>query len=252
MKRDHLTQHLNTLLRIDDFSDYCPNGLQVEGSAEIKRIITGVTACQALIDAAIKQQADTLIVHHGYFWKGETPEITGMKKQRLKTLLEHDINLLAYHLPLDAHPSLGNNIQFGTALNICNIETIHLGLGPGIGLQGIFTEAKSAENLAEMLEQTLHHKPLHIPAGDARKIQRLAWCTGSAERGIEAAALAGCDAYISGEISEHTVHMAREMNIHYFAAGHHATERFGVQALAKHLNSEFGLPSDFIDIHNPV
>ncbi|PIR11687.1 MAG: Nif3-like dinuclear metal center hexameric protein [Gammaproteobacteria bacterium CG11_big_fil_rev_8_21_14_0_20_46_22] len=252
MKRDHLTQHLNTLLRIKEFSDYCPNGLQVEGSREIKRIITGVTACQALIDAAIEQQADTIIVHHGYFWKGEAAEITGMKKQRLKTLLENDINLFAYHLPLDAHPSLGNNVQFGTALTICNIETIDLGLGPGIGLQGIFSEAKTAKNLAEMLEQTLQHTPLHISAADSRSIRRIAWCTGSAERGIEAAALAGCDAYISGEISEQTVHIAREMNLHYFAAGHHATERFGVQALAKHLNAEFSLSSDFIDIPNPV
>jgi len=243
-----MSAYCNELLRIDAFSDYCPNGLQVEGAPEVERIVTGVTASQALIDAAIDHDAELLLVHHGYFWKGEDPCITGMKHRRIAALMRHDISLLAYHLPLDAHPELGNNTQLGRVLGFevegpLNPESLVLlgRLGSPLGL----------EDLGRHVAKRLGREP-ELISGGSHEIGRIGWCTGAAQSYLEQAASAGVDAFISGEISEQTVHIARELGIHYIAAGHHATERYGVQALGEKLASEFGLSHHFIDIPNPV
>jgi dinuclear metal center YbgI/SA1388 family protein len=243
-----LIQYSDQLLSSASFSDYCPNGLQVEGRSEVQRIVSGVTACQALIDQAVMLQADVLLVHHGYFWKGETQPIVGIKRRRIKSLLENDISLVAYHLPLDAHAELGNNAVLGRRLRISGAEPLN---SEGIGSVGVLDEAMPAIMLARRLEQVLGRAPLSIVAGDF-PVERVAWCTGAAQGHIEQAAASGADAYISGEISEQTVHLARELGIHYFAAGHHATERYGVMALGEHLAERFGLCHEFVDIDNPV
>ncbi len=239
------------LLKVGDYKDYAPNGLQVEGRAEVQRVVSGVTASQALIDAAIAQQADLLLVHHGYFWKGESANITGMKRRRIKALLDHDISLLAYHLPLDGHAELGNNAQLARLLNL-PIEG-RFGHGPdgGIAMHGRLDEAMSAAQLKAMVAGRLGREPLLIEGGD-HPVRRLGWCSGGAQGYLEQAAELGLDAYISGEISEPTVHIARELGIHYIAAGHHATERYGAQALGEYLADHFSLEYRFIDIPNPV
>lgn len=253
MNRSELVSYINNLLQIDKFRDYCPNGLQVEGSSFIGKIVTGVTACQALIDAAIVAEADAILVHHGFFWKGEDPVVTGMKRQRLGSLIKKDINLLAYHLPLDAHKTLGNNIQLaqhmgwlteGRMSDVYNDET-------SLIFYGELAEPMTAEAMSIALEEELGRLPIHIPSKDIT-IRRLAWCTGAGQRLIEHVAGKNIDAFISGEISEYTTHFARENNIHYFAAGHHATERYGIQALGEHLAETFGIQHQFIDIHNPA
>ncbi len=246
-----LVKYTNSLLSVDNFRDYCPNGLQVEGRAEVHRLVCGVTACQALVDAAVAAKADALLVHHGYFWKGEAEPVTGIKMRRIKTLLEAGISLLAWHLPLDAHPELGNNAQLAEKLGL-----ITEGRFPGedvaaVGLRGRLATPQSAEAFADKLESVLERRPLHI-APNSRPIETLAWCSGGAQGYIEAAADAGVDAYISGEVSEQTFHLAQERGIHYFAAGHHATERYGVQALAAHLSQKFHINTEFVDILNPV
>ncbi len=245
--KDLLT-YLNQQLQPHNFKDYCPNGLQVQGKDNIKKIVTGVTASQALLDAAVAQQADAILVHHGYFWKGEAAEIIGMKQQRLKTLLTHDINLIAYHLPLDAHLELGNNIQLAKQLNIINPTAA---VDNELLFQGELNSAQAANDFANHIEQQLQRKPLHI-AGTEKPIQRVAWCTGGAQDYITDAAELGVDAFISGEVSERTFHIAQELQIHYFAAGHHATERYGIKALGEHLTQHFGFEQQFIDIDNPV
>lgn len=243
-----LARHADELLEIGRFSDYCPNGLQVEGGRPVRRLASGVTASRAFIEAAVARGADALLVHHGYFWKGEDARVTGMKRERLRLLLSHDVSLLAYHLPLDAHPELGNNAQLARRLDL-RVE------GPlredGIGLAGSLPETLGGEALAERLESALGRAPLWVAGGPAR-IRRVGWCTGAAQGYIEQAAALGLDAYISGEISEQTVHVAREAGIHYFAAGHHATERDGAHALGERLANVFGLQHEFIDIENPV
>ncbi len=246
-----LVAECNRLLRPDDFRDYCPNGLQIEGGALVSKIVTGVTASQALIDAAIAAGAEAILVHHGYFWQGEAPEISGMKKRRIKTLLENDISLLAYHLPLDAHPELGNNAQLAMQLGFSIQEDLFPKHKSKVGVVGELLEPCDAATLAERLQQRLQRSPLHI-AGKASVIRSIAWCTGSAQHYIEAAQALGVDAYLSGEVSEQTVHYARETGIHYFAAGHHATERYGVQALGTYLAEHFSIAHQFIDIDNPV
>lgn len=246
-----LTQYIAGLLAVDRFKDYGPNGLQVEGKKEINRIICGVTASRALIDAAIKAKADAILVHHGYFWKGEDPCIIGMKAERIRRLLLHNINLLAYHLPLDAHAVLGNNAQLAKRLGI-KVEGRFIGDNEtGIGMHGTLTTAMSGEYLAAHIDKVLARAPLYIK-GSERPIQRIAWCTGGAQGYIEEAVALGVDAYITGEVSEHTVHAAREYGTHFFAAGHHATERYGVQALATHVAEKFGLQQRYIEIANPV
>jgi dinuclear metal center YbgI/SA1388 family protein len=246
-----LVDYTNTLLAIGRFQDYCPNGLQVEGTPEVGLLVSGVTASQDLIEAAIAAGADAVLVHHGYFWKGEDPCITGMKRRRLQRLLGTQTSLLAYHLPLDAHPALGNNAQLGRVLGLETRGTFGGGMESGFVHFAYAEPATDATALAEHIHRALGRAPLHIP-GARESIRSVGWCTGAAQSWIEAAAGQGLDAFISGEISEQTVHVARECGIHYFAAGHHATERFGVQALGNHLAEQFSIEHRFIDIENPV
>ena len=248
MKLAELVDYLERLLEPAKFRDYCPNGLQVEGRAEVRRVIAGVTASQALLDAAVAQGADAVLVHHGYFWRGEDGRITGMRKRRLGTLIKHDISLLAYHLPLDAHPELGNNAQWAAALGWQPLGRFG---EQDIGWFGTLPQVQTLGELAVGVTRVLARPPLVI--GDALKpVSRLAWCSGGAQGYFEQAIALGVDAYLSGEISEQTVHLARESGVAYLAAGHHATERFGARALASHLAEHCGLDCRFIDDDNPV
>ena len=246
-----LETYLNKLLNIGKFRDYAPNGLQVEGRAEVTRIVTGVTASQALLDAAVEYGADAVLVHHGYFWKGESPVIRGMKKQRIATLIQHDISLLGYHLPLDAHPELGNNAQLAMLLGIRNEGVMDERELQSVGNIGSVSEPVSLADFGQQVATALAREPLLIAGGD-HPVKRIAWCTGGAQGYIQQAFELGADTYLSGEISEHTVHFARENGIHYIAAGHHATERYGIKALGNHLAEQFGLEHRFIDINNPA
>ncbi|WP_260294106.1 Nif3-like dinuclear metal center hexameric protein [Sedimenticola hydrogenitrophicus] len=242
-----LERYCNDLLAADGFEDYCPNGLQLDaGRREIRRLVTGVTASQALIEAAGQTGADLLLVHHGYFWRGEPAPLVGVKGRRVRSLMQSGISLLAYHLPLDAHPQLGNNRALGDRLGVARARPLERGLVWQGELDGELPAA-----LAERLTGLLGRAPLLI-AADARPIRRIGWCTGAAQGAIVEAAAAGLDAFISGEVSESTTHLARELGIHYFAAGHHATERFGVQALGRHLAEKFDLDHQFIDVDNPA
>lgn len=240
----------NALLKPEQFQDYCPNGLQVEGRQEIRRLVTGVTANMALLEAARDSGADAILVHHGYFWKGESAVVTGMKRKRLQLLLQHDISLIAYHLPLDAHPQLGNNAQLARVLDIEITGGLQLTANP-IGNIGRLQEALSPALFAEKITQRLSRAPQLVAGGD-HPIRTIAWCTGAAQSYIEQAAALGVDAFLSGEISEQTVHSARELGLHFIAAGHHATERYGVQALGNHLAEKLQVEHKFIDIANPV
>ena len=246
-----LVGYCDRLLDAASFQDYCPNGLQVEGRAEVSNIVSGVTASQALIDAALQQRADLILVHHGFFWKGEDPCLTGMKQRRLSALLANEISLLAYHLPLDAHPRLGNNAQLAQRLGLVEEGRFGDGRGPELACYGRLQEPLSSAELSERIQRVLGRKPQCI-AGRAGPLQRIGWCSGAAQSYLEAAARRGLDAFISGEISEPSVHIAREYGIDYFAAGHHATERYGVQALGAHLGNELAIEHTFIDIENPV
>lgn len=246
-----LVNYCEDLLSVGNFRDYCPNGLQVEGKSEVSRIVTGVTASQALLDAAVEAKADVVLVHHGYFWKGEHEPIVGIKKNRIKTLLDNDISLVAYHLPLDAHPEIGNNAQLARLMNWQVQSGLDGEIGKAIGLIGQTDTPITADELSQQFESVLNRPVQHIKGVD-RKIQKIAWCTGAAQSYIDKALAAGCDAFVSGEISEPTVHIAREAGIDYFAAGHHATERYGVKALGEHLHNHFGIEHQFIDIDNPV
>jgi len=250
VKLNELVSHCDDLLEVYRFHDYCPNGLQIQGKDQVETIVSGVTACQALIDAAIEQQADAILVHHGYFWKGEDARIVGLKRRRIQTLLNAGISLLAYHLPLDAHPVLGNNAQLAHKLGL-GIEGQFGREQPTIGLYGSLAEPMLVADFLQMVNTQLEREPLHIP-GDLKQIQKVAWCTGGAQSYIEAAAELGVDLFLSGEISEQTTHIARETGTHYVAAGHHATERYGVQALGTHLAEDFGINHLYIDIDNPV
>ncbi len=248
MKREELAQTLDNLLEVGRFRDYCPNGLQVEGRSEIRRVLTGVTASQALLDAAVAWRADAVIVHHGYFWRGEDGRVTGIRKNRLATLLRQDINLFAYHLPQDAHAELGNNAQLAKAMGWQADGRFG---EQEIAWQGSAAGEGSAGDLAVKLGRVLQREPLLV--GDPqRRIKRLAWCSGGAQGYFEQAVALGADAYISGEISEQTVHLARESGVAYLACGHHATERFGAQALAGYLRDRLELECEFRDVDNPV
>ena len=238
------------LLQPQLFSDYCPNGLQVAGRDTVKRVISGVTACQALVDAAVERGADAIIVHHGYFWRGEDPCVVGMKKRRLATLLAHDISLIAYHLPLDAHPELGNNAQLAKILGI-EVEGGMDSSPRPVGNVGRLPQPISARDFATHVGTVLGREPLLEVAGD-HPIRSIAWCTGGAQSYIDRAAALRVDAYLSGEVSEPTIHSARELGVHYIAAGHHATERYGAPALAGHLAERFGLQHEFVDIDSPA
>lgn len=251
VSRIQLMNTLDELLKPGQIKDYCPNGLQVEGTAQINKVVTGVTASKALLDAAVAQNADTILVHHGYFWRGEKEAITGMKKARLKLLLEHDINLIAYHLPLDIQPQLGNNAQLAKLLGIVSERGLEAGNKTSVAMAGRLSTPQTAAQFAELIETKLGRKPLVNLASD-KLIETIAWCTGGGQNYIDMAAEQGFDAYLTGEASEQTIHTSTEMDIHFFAAGHHATERYGVKALGEHLAQTLGLDVQFIDIDNPV
>lgn len=248
MELNKLMDYTGELLQVARFRDYCPNGLQVEGRGEIKTIVSGVTASMALLEAAAEAGADLVLVHHGYFWRNEDPRIKGMKRTRLKLLLEHDMNLAAYHLPLDAHPELGNNAQLGQVMGVSMEGMVG---EPAIIAHGKLPIPLTLGAFGRHLHQVLNREPLLVGDED-KKLSRIAWCTGAAQSHFEEAMALGVDAFISGEISEQTVHQARESGIAYVAAGHHATERYGVQALGNHLANQFELQHFFIDIENPV
>ena len=248
MQRDELRGYLDTLLEAARFRDYCPNGLQVEGRAEVRRVLCGVTASQALVDEAIRRGADAILVHHGWFWRGEDGRVTGFRKRRMAALLAHDISLFAYHLPLDAHGELGNNAQLA---RLFGWQATGRFAEQDIGFLGVPSAPTIAGEMATQVGRALGREALLV--GDAaRPLSRIAWCSGGAQGYFEQAILAGADVYLSGEISEQTVHLARESGVPYIAAGHHATERHGVQALGRHLAAECGLTCDYHELDNPV
>ena len=248
---EELTEYINTFLQIDRFKDYCPNGLQVEVKSAVHSVITGVTASQALIDLACEKNVDAILVHHGYFWRNEDARIVGIKRKRIAALIENNISLLAYHLPLDAHPQVGNNAQLGQLLGIQIDGEMRSNDNTICGSYGHLNSPMNAEAFKSAMDSALKRKSIHIHAG-ASDITTIGWCTGAGQGFIDVAAKQNLDAYISGEISEATTHLAREAGIHYFAAGHHATERYGVQALAEHLAKQFGIEHEFVDVDNPA
>jgi dinuclear metal center YbgI/SA1388 family protein len=245
-----LVEEAQRYLNASRISDYCPNGLQIEGRPQVRRIVSGVTASQALVDAAVEAEADVLLVHHGYFWKGENPCITGMKQRRVKTLLSNDISLLAYHLPLDLHPEVGNNVQLAAQLDI----TVEGPLDPDdprtVGLLGSLREPMSPRDFAQRVQEVLGREPLLVEGTEV--VRRIGWCTGGGQGYIDQAIAAGVDLYLTGEASEQTFHSARENGISFIAAGHHATERYGVQALGDYLARRFAIEHLFIDCPNPI
>ncbi|MDG3065573.1 Nif3-like dinuclear metal center hexameric protein [Thauera mechernichensis] len=251
MQLSELRDYLDTLLDAPRLKDYCPNGLQVEGRAEVARVLCGVTASQALLDHAVAGGYDAVFVHHGYFWKGEDGRICGIRRQRLRTLLANDVSLFAYHLPLDVHPELGNNAQLAQVMG-WQAEGRFADQDLGwIGRVAPPQGAVGASVLAREIAHRLGRLPLLVGDGE-RVVRRVAWCTGGAQGYFEQAILAGADVFVSGEISEQTVHLARESGVPYIAAGHHATERYGARAIAAHLSALPGLTADFVDLDNPV
>jgi dinuclear metal center YbgI/SA1388 family protein len=253
IERHNLLRSFDSLLQPERFKDYGPNGLQVEGKPVIERIVSGVTASRALIEAAIAARADAIFVHHGLFWRGQDGRVTGWMKERLRLLLAHDINLLAYHLPLDAHPELGNNAQLGRQLGWT--------VDGRFGEQdlGFMAEAtfEGGQALVDHVGRALGRSVTAVVPESAkgvvpRPIRRVAWCTGGAQGYFESAAAAGADAFITGEISEPQAHLAREMGVVFIAAGHHATERYGAPAVAAHVAQLHGLEHQFIEIDNPA
>ncbi len=248
---EDLVRYSSDLLEVSKFKDYCPNGLQVQGKREVEVIVSGVTANVALIEKAMELNANVLLVHHGFFWGGEQAAITGMKYQRIKRLIASDMSLLAYHLPLDAHPLYGNNAQLAEQLGISIEGKRSQNNEPGLLFYGKLNKPILASEFANIISQKLARPPLHINVHN-NNIQSIAWCTGAAQSYISLALELGVDAFITGEISEQTVHIANESNIHLFAAGHHATERYGTKCLGMHLSDHFALQHYFIDIDNPV
>ena len=252
MQRNEFESYLNTLLKPERIKDFCPNGLQIQGTDNIENVVTGVTATQALIERAIDEKADALVVHHGFFWKNESYVIRGMKHKRIKALLEHDINLFAYHLPLDIHPTLGNNAQLAKLFAIEKVAPLEVGNDLSVAVRGEFSSVLSSAELQERISGQLNRDCLHIAAPSNKDIKTVAWCSGGGQGYIELAAEQGIDAFISGEVSEQTTHVAREMDIHFYSAGHHATERYGAKALAQHFNEHLSVNAMFIDIDNPA
>lgn len=244
-----MAEYLAQALDINRFRDYCPNGLQVEGRDRITTLVTGVTASLALIEAALDVGADAILVHHGYFWRGEEQRIVGLRQRRLKSLLIHDISLFAYHLPLDMHPDFGNNSQLARQLDLTPDGRFGEN---GLGWLGVAcADVRTVGELAQFVEKRLQRRPLLI--GDpAQPLGRIGWCTGAAQNMIGEAIEAGATVYLSGEISEPTVHLSRESGTSYLACGHHATERYGVQALGEHVAEKFNIMHRFIDIDNPA
>ena len=248
MLLNELRDYNASLLQTGSFKDYCPNGLQVEGRAEVRRIATAVTASQFVLDAAIVWGADAILVHHGYLWRNEDATITGIKKRRIAELLRNDVSLLAYHLPLDAHPELGNNAQLGKLLEL----DIQGRFGEqDIACLGELSFPQALAQFAAWIGGRLQRVP-QVIGDSARDIKKVAWCSGGAQGYFEAAIAQGADAYITGEISEQSFHLAQESGVAFIAAGHHATERLGVKALGEHLAARFGLEHRFFDQDNPV
>ena len=248
VKLNELLHYTQELMQVERFKDYCPNGLQVEGKTEVRKIVTGVTASRALLEAAKQTDADLILVHHGYFWRNEDPRVVGIKRNRLAFLLKNDLNLMAYHLPLDAHPALGNNAQLG---RILGISLTGFAGESNIIAYGDLVKPMSLQAFAKHIELALQRPPLVI--GDPQKmVKKVAWCTGAAQGYIDTAIELGVDVYISGEVSEQTTHQSVESGVSYISAGHHVTERYGVQALGEHLAEKFNLAHVFIDVNNPV
>ena len=243
-----LVAYLDALLEAPGTSDHAPNGLQVEGRPEVRRLLTGVTACEALLREAVAWGADAVLVHHGWFWKGEPAPVVGMRRRRLALLLRHDVSLIAYHLPLDRHPELGNNARLARVLGLEGAAAVGEG---GLLWEAALEPALPLDALARRVAAALGREPLAVAAG-THPVRRLCWCTGAAQGLIHAAAARGADAFLSGEISERTVHEARELGVHYLAAGHHATERYGVRALGEHLAARFGLRHRHVEVDNPA
>ncbi len=248
ISRTELLRGFDGLLQPERFKDYGPNGLQVEGKPTIERLVSGVTASRALIEAAIEARADAIFVHHGLFWRGQDGRVVGWMKERLRLLLAHDINLFAYHLPLDAHPELGNNAQLGRVLGWQADQRF------GEQDLGFVADAPFADAhaLAAHVRQALGRQVTLVPGAGERAIRRVAWCTGGAQGFFEAAIAAGADAFVTGEISEPQAHLARETGVAFLAAGHHATERYGAPAVAAHIAAQQGLEHRFIEIDNPA
>lgn len=251
MEPRQLADYVDELLEAPAFRDYAPNGLQVEGTRPVRRLVSGVTACQALLDEAVERDADAVLVHHGYFWKNEDARVTGMKAQRLRTLLSRGMSVLAYHLPLDAHPRLGNNACLARDLGLTVTGTFDTGTDRPLGMVGEPTEPLALSAFAELVTRALGREPVTV-AGGTHAIRRLAWCSGGGQGFIDHVATLGVDLYLSGEISEPTVHTARECGLHYLAAGHHATERGGARALGENLAERFHLEHVFVDIDSPA
>jgi dinuclear metal center YbgI/SA1388 family protein len=248
MELKALVDYTRQLLQVERYADYCPNGLQLEGGESVKKIVSGVTASMALLESAKNAGADAILVHHGYFWKNEDATIVGLQRNRIKFLLENNISLLAYHLPLDAHPELGNNAQLAQKLGL---EVKSWQGNQGLVGLGIFPSTASLKEFSKHVENQLQRTPLVI--GDTNKsIKNVAWCTGGAQGYMQDAIDLGVDLFISGEVSEQTYHLAQESGVAYIAAGHHATERYGVQALGEHLAQHFGINHEYIEIDNPV
>ena len=254
IERHALLTHLNSVLQPDRFKDVAPNGLQVEGRPEIQRVVSGVSATVALIEAAIAVQADAIFVHHGLFWRGQDPRVIGWMRQRLSLLLAHDVNLFAYHLPLDAHPHWGNNAQLGALFGLQSIGNFgeqQLGW-LGEPSASSLMHYDSAASVARHVELRLG-RPVTLVEGDGERLpRRIAWCSGGAQSYFEAAIEAGADLFITGEISEQHVHFAREMGVSYIACGHHASERYGAPALMQQVATELGLMHQFIEVDSPA
>ena len=248
MLLNELRDYTASLLQTGLYRDYCPNGLQVEGRAEVRRIATGVTASQRVLDAAIAWGADAILVHHGYFWRSEETVITGIRKRRFAQLLCNDVSLLAYHLPLDAHPELGNNAQLGKLLGLA--ERGRFG-EQNIACFGELTVPQTLAQFAARIGQALQRAP-QVIGDETVNIRKVAWCSGGAQGYFEGAIAQGADAFISGEASEQSFHLAQESGVAFIAAGHHATERLGIRALGEHLAARFNLEHRFFDQNNPV
>ena len=253
ISRDELARYWADYLSVDEFTDYVPNGLQVEGRSAISRVCSAVTASEEVIEEAIARQADALVVHHGFFWKNEPSVLLGMKKRRLALLLQHDLNLFSYHLPLDCHPVVGNNACFAKQLAVSSrIETHQVGTNKHLLWTGQLSVPMTGSEFADWILQCLNRKPHHIVAHTTKTISRVAWCTGAAQDLITQAASLGVDAYLSGEMSERTYDQARELGVHYYSCGHYASERYGVKALGDELHARFGVEHVFIASENPI
>lgn len=250
-KLNDIIQWCDQTLKTAEFRDYAPNGLQIEGRQEVNKILCAVTASQQAIEAAIAEQADLLLVHHGYFWKGEPYPITGMRGKRIKTLIQHDVSLLSYHLPLDAHPSLGNNAAIADLLSLQQMRALDPAERHPIGNIAELPQAVTPVEFQHYLAERLQTQVMHLPA-QTDSIRTVGYCTGAAQDFIGKAAEQGCDAYLSGEVSERTYYEAQEMGVHYYACGHHATERYGVQRLGQAIAEQFAIEYHYYELNNPV